>query len=179
MYYKDEAEDMKSENDSCLSELNQRKSTPIYPPLINCPNDIKEVLKQINEDSNFYDNFLSLKLSTVGDLAKLTSTQVNQMEFLSNPKVSTIISALSAFADKYNSKEKLEEQVESSMVPSEDPSLPVNGDTENNALLVSPFERLKRANTDISDMWQNLMNICTRQELMLISEGLQEYLETI
>ena len=86
---------------SSIANFDVAKAPPIYPGLIDCNENVQEVLSIIHRN-DLLENFHLIHVKTVGDLAKLNAEQVNKLEFLNEPKLEPIVAALDVISKKQN-----------------------------------------------------------------------------
>lgn len=89
---------------SLASGTNVVKSSSIYPNLCTCTMDIYDVVVFLNQD--LHENFLSVNIKTVGDLAVLSEHEISQLEFLDEPRLKRITEALDIVYSNYTNNTK-------------------------------------------------------------------------
>jgi len=94
-----EPEEVPSSSEYQDSDVLDFNDLPVSPALINCPDDVSNILKDLTSPSwvrGLESLLVSKNIKTIGDVCKLNIHQVKALPFKS-PKVSTLHKALMAY----------------------------------------------------------------------------------
>ncbi|XP_050498915.1 telomere-associated protein RIF1-like isoform X1 [Diabrotica virgifera virgifera] len=98
---------------SVVNPMVLQKNKPIFPKLLDCKDDVLIIVKRITSPMfvpALMNKLKSRNVETIGDLAKLSESEVNRIPF-KVPVVANVIKALENYYRKKGDGEKLEEKL--------------------------------------------------------------------